>query len=108
MMSVAVELSITQDLAPTGACRLHIQGELDIYTAPELAEALASVTDSQSVVVDLRRCRYIDSSTISVLLRWRKTSKANMRILVGRSGAVARVLQITHVDSVIPVTIEDD
>ena len=107
MMAVPLELSITQELAPNGACRLLVQGELDIYTAPELEEALSTVTDSQTVVIDLRACRYIDSSTISVLLRWRKTSAAKVRIIVANAGAVSRVLQITGVDSVIPVSIED-
>ncbi len=59
-------LSITQ-VATDGQCVVHIAGELDISTAPRLADYLAGL-GGQRVVVDLVGVTFIDSSGFGVLV----------------------------------------
>jgi anti-sigma B factor antagonist len=59
----------TADLG-NGVFSVSVAGEVDLATAPELKEALAGVIDSgaQAVLVDLSQTRFIDSTTLGVLM----------------------------------------
>lgn len=50
-----------------------VRGELDLFTAPELREALRKLLDGpdgpRDVVVDLSDCAFVDASGCQVLLR---------------------------------------
>ena len=51
-------------------CRLHIAGELDVGTAPELRRAIGELMagGARTVVVDLEKTAFMDSSGLGALL----------------------------------------
>src|SRR4051812_4825213 len=51
-------------------CRLHVAGELDVGTAPELRRAIGQLMagGARTVVVDLARTEFLDSSGLGALL----------------------------------------
>jgi anti-sigma B factor antagonist len=82
----------------TSAAWVHVEGELDIATSPELDRVLrAAELDSQLVVLDLRELTFVDISAIRVILdaasRVRPTGG---RLMIARGPA--------HVDRVFALT----
>ena len=79
--------------------RIKLDGELDIHTAPGVAEAITGVLDggASTVVVDAAALRFCDSSGIQVLVQARERligSGGNLRV-EGVHGSVEKVLAVT-------------
>lgn len=76
---------------------LVLAGEIDSYTAPELADLLAKCPDVD--VVDLRDVSFIDSSGLRVLVEVHQQRNDANRTLTLRSPspAVQRLLEISGV-----------
>ena len=79
--------------------RIKLDGELDIHTAPGVAEAITGVLDKgvSTVVVDAAALRFCDSSGIQVLVQARERligSGGTLRI-EGVHGSVEKVLAVT-------------
>lgn len=83
---------------------LHVFGEIDIFSAPELEAAIArSVRIGRLLVVDFLECRYIDSTVVSILVRAHKALGERLRVIAPETGTVRRVLSLTAVDRVLRV-----
>lgn len=85
---------------------LRAQGEVDLYTSPELRKAILSAVRSAKVVrLDLSGVDYMDSSGVATLVEGLKTSgKTNQAFqLVAPSPAVTKVLQLSRLDSVFDI-----
>jgi anti-sigma B factor antagonist len=72
-----------------------VAGELDVATAPELAQALADA-DGQ-VTVDLSATTFADPAALGVLLAARADG-VRIRVLPRRGGQVARLLVLTDTE----------
>jgi len=78
-------------------------GELDAYVAPELREELHRLADDDSVrtlVIDLRRVSFLDSSALGVLvgaLRRIRERSGELRF-VEPPPTVRRIFEITQLD----------
>jgi anti-anti-sigma factor len=92
-----------------GVCTISVFGELDLSTAPELEGPLqqALAGGEGSVLIDLSRCEFIDSTGIALIVRaWQQLdSSGNGRSLVicSQNEQVRRVLEITGLELSIPV-----
>jgi anti-anti-sigma factor len=92
-----------------GVRTISVRGELDLSTAPELEGPLEEALNSGegSVLIDLSRCEFIDSTGIALIVRaWQRLdSGANGRTLVlcSQNDQVRRVLEITGLELSIPV-----
>lgn len=88
---------------------IAVVGELDLSTAPELEGPLnkALEADEGSVLIDLSRCEFIDSTGIALIVRaWQRLDGGeNGRALVicSQNDQVRRVLEITGLELSIPV-----
>lgn len=88
---------------------VDVEGEHDIYTAPQLREQLERIQDAaQGVVVDLTRATFLDSSVLGALLDARKRASNEQRGFAVCAGAdaepgVLRILEITGMVPVLPV-----
>ncbi|HEV7932118.1 MAG TPA: STAS domain-containing protein [Actinomadura sp.] len=82
-------------------------GELDLYTAPRLQTALASLLRERvdRVVVDLSGIEFCDSTGMNVLLSAMKRIKeqGGTLELAAPRPAVRRILQVTGLDTVFSV-----
>lgn len=79
--------------------RLH--GEFDIYRCDELERLLKPAMEAPRVIVDLRGVRYIDSSSLAVLIRMRKARTAkgfHPSIFIRGPKQVQTVLQVTQLE----------
>lgn len=91
-------LQITVD--GTGdTAHVRLDGELDIHTAPGVADAIASALDggASTIVVDAAALRFCDSSGIQVLVQARERligAGGTLRV-EGVHGSVEKVLAVT-------------
>src|SRR5919197_2929350 len=84
-----------------GAVVVSLQGELDLYNADEVREALAGAVGGQPerLVVDLSEVEFIDSTALGVLIEAR-TRLANRRafLLAAPGLETRRALEISGLD----------
>jgi anti-sigma B factor antagonist len=88
-----------------GAFVIVVEGELDMNTAPQLEEAMEgplASTDS-TLLIDLSRCEFIDSTGIALIVRaWQQLDRDGNFALCGVGDQVERVLDITGLEAAIP------
>ena len=86
---------------------VHVGGDLDVYTAPQLKEALAEVlgADGSSLVLDLSDVHFIDSTALGVLANSLQQARANegdLR-LVMEDPYLLKIFHITGFDGVFAI-----
>jgi anti-sigma B factor antagonist len=91
-----------------GAAVVSLVGEHDLTTAPELRErSEEAIGRGSNVVIDLTPAEFIDSSIIGVVLEARRRAEEAgvgfAAALEGGDPAVRRVLEVTGLDSNLPV-----
>ena len=97
-----------------GVRTIFVRGELDLSTAPDLEGPLEETLngDEGSLLIDLSRCEFIDSTGIALIVRaWQRLdSGENGRALVicSQNDQVRRVLEITGLELSIPVHLTRD
>ena len=99
------EFDVSRTDLPDGGTVLHVEGELDMATAPALEDALADAGFTARLVVDLTRCTFLDSSAVRVLVSSVRDSEAaggSLALVVADPG-ILRVLEISGVDTMLPV-----
>jgi anti-sigma B factor antagonist len=103
------------NIVRNGACSVvHIHGEIDLKTSPELRDALLDLFRKRSqerVILDFQGVTYIDSSGVASLiegLHEAKTKKARL-ILANLGDSARHVLDLTRLTSVFEIakTVED-
>lgn len=107
-----MELDISSEHAD-GVCTLSLNGEVDVYTAPRLKEALVQHIEDGciDIVIDLGGMGFIDSSGLGVLvggLRRVKERDGSIRVICDREN-ILKIFRITGLDKVFPIfgTIEE-
>jgi anti-sigma B factor antagonist len=76
---------------------LHVAGEIDAHSAPQLSDELASRSQTDDLRVDLSEVSFMDSSGLRVLIdAHRKAESAGGRLVVtSPSSAVSRLIEIS-------------
>lgn len=102
-LSVSVRAEDRQDGLRTV---VRLVGEADV-TTPALAEVLGAeaARKPRELLVDVSELTFIDSAALHELVRAHRALRADgcQLAIVGPTGAVARILQLSALDQVIPV-----
>lgn len=102
-------VTLSSHVEPENTAVVAAVGELDLSNAAQLADALAAVNGAPSVVVDLTRCTFFDSSCLSVLTRYAKTLREQDRRFSVRVDDVGRrLIELTNLGDVLGVDIPTD
>lgn len=84
---------------------LNLSGELDVYTAPKLKEALLPLTKKKDhlVEVNLAEVDYMDSTGLGIFIHALKNSKeyGSRLKLINPQERVSRLFKITGLDEII-------
>ncbi len=88
-------------------CVITVDGEVDVYTSPSLKQALVSASDDgcATIIVDMDRVSFIDSSGLGVLvgaLRRMREASGELRLVMSRDNLV-KIFRITGLDRVFPM-----
>lgn len=90
-----------------GVLVVGVQGELDLYSAPELRARLLQAIDdgADSIVLDLRGTTFMDSTALGVIVAAMKALRARSGrlVLVNESRSIAKTLAITGLDEMLDV-----
>jgi anti-anti-sigma factor len=96
------DFAVRQETLP-GAVVLRVEGELDMATVSEL-EAAISAASANRLVVDLTACTFLDSAGVRALASAAARNPSDRELaLVAADPGILRVLQITGVDTMVPV-----
>ncbi len=88
-----------------GAVVVVVEGEVDLYAAPEFEESLARAAsrDASSIVIDLDRVSFMDSAGVHVLLQFSLAHRQSNRLaLTHGSPQVRRLFEVTGVRRYLP------
>jgi anti-sigma B factor antagonist len=87
-----------------GVFVVAVEGELDMSTATDLERELEGpLQAAQSLLIDLSRCEFIDSTGIALIVRsWQALDGNGRFALCGIGQQVKRVLDITGLEETIP------
>lgn len=89
--------------------RVTVRGEVDVYTSPELKQAFESVLQgdagAQTVVIDLSRLDFIDSTGLGVLVGALKRARASGGdvVLTTPPTSIMKVFEITGLTSLFTI-----
>ena len=90
-----------------GTAVVKVTGEIDLYTAPRLWEALdAAIAETPNeLVIDLSSVKFVDSTGLSVLVRAHKRLKpiSGAVVVRGATDQVFKTLDLTKLTKVITV-----
>lgn len=95
-----------QQQEENGAWAITVKGEVDLYSSPQLRDAILKGIGggSSKVVVDLSGVVYMDSSGVATLVEGLKGAGDKKRFaLVKPSASVMKVLQLSRLDSVFTI-----
>jgi anti-sigma B factor antagonist len=101
-----IDVSITTVKTGERARVVAVDGELDLYSAPQLsAELEALAADAAEVVLDLSAVSFVDSTALgAILLSARHLRDAGGRLaLVAANDSTRKLLSLVGVDRVVPV-----
>lgn len=90
-----------------GVSILHLQGEMDAFTAPRLRAALETLIAQEHPAILLELCEltYLDSIGLGVLIAGLKqvSEKLGQFVLVSPTPPVSRILRITGMDNLFAI-----
>ncbi len=86
---------------------LHVTGEIDIYTSPLFKEAINELIAAghPNILIDMAEVAFMDSSGFGTLLSASKPLRpvGGSLSLVGCNEAITRMLDITRLNTLVPV-----
>jgi anti-anti-sigma factor len=101
-MHELVQFNVSSWMIGRQALGLRIDGELDVYTAPDVHQELAIVPpDVRYVLADLTGLTFLDSTGMATLLtaaRRLAMRRGTMILIVDADSSVLRVLEVTGLD----------
>jgi anti-sigma B factor antagonist len=104
--SAAGALVLAVRRTESGHAVLEVAGEIDMVTAPQLANALAELLDQDErvVVVDLSEVRFLGSSGLAVLVNCYVALEPGTALLIVASRReVRRAFAVTGLDGRLPL-----
>jgi anti-sigma B factor antagonist len=100
-----LSLAISTDMEES-AVVVHAEGDLDVYTAGRLKEALEEhVAGGGRLVLDLSEVHFIDSTALGVLvgtLQQTQSNNGEFRLVVG-DPFLLKIFHITGFDGIFPI-----
>ena len=94
-----MEFQARSEFLDDGTCVVSVAGEVDLYTAPDLAQALElNGSAGGRVVVDMSKCTFIDSTGLGVLIEAHGRLGAEALSIVADSLEVLRAFELTRLD----------
>lgn len=106
-METSMNLKVTPRPLGDAMQALDLEGEVDVYTAPALRQAIVEQVDSgtKHLMINLSRVEYLDSTGLGILIGGVKRLKeqgGSLR-LTGPSARITRIFEITGLNKIFDV-----
>ena len=97
-----MDLNIIEEQRENNVTILKLEGELDVYTSPNLKEKIVTLikTERPFVVLDLKGLSYMDSTGLGVMAAGLKRFRENGGniVLVSPQKIIQKILELTNMD----------
>jgi anti-sigma B factor antagonist len=101
------EFAITEQGSQAGHHVIAVRGENDLFTAPELKQALTDAIEGgqHRVVIDLTEVSFLDSTALGVLIGAvkRLRSRGGALAIVNTEPSIAKTFEITGLDQIFTI-----
>jgi anti-sigma B factor antagonist len=102
-----MDLKINTRLLDSVASVIDLEGEVDVYTAPQLKQQIISMLDSgiDHIVVNLSQVDYLDSTALGVLIGGLKRlrERSGTLHLICPPPRIRRIFEITGLDRIFDI-----
>jgi anti-sigma B factor antagonist len=102
--TTSMNLKVTPRRVNESTISLDLEGEVDVYTAPELRQAIMAQTEAgiNRVLVNLEKVEYLDSTGLGILIGGVKRLKeaGGALLLVGPTPRIRRLFEITQLNTI--------
>ena len=102
-----MDLMLKDHPAGEGRTVVEVSGEIDVYTAPKLREALLGLVDTGSyrLIIDMEGVEFLDSTGLGVLVGGLKRVRAHDGDIdiVCTQGRILRIFKITGLSNVFTI-----
>jgi anti-sigma B factor antagonist len=109
---MSTEFSASDERVDATTHVVTVEGEVDIFTAPELKERIAGAIDAggEVIVVNLARTTFVDSSSLGVLISaHRRLHGSGGRLIIACDVApVLKTFKIAGLDAVLELHADRD
>jgi anti-sigma B factor antagonist len=99
-----LELETTQR---DGVAVLSLRGEIDVYTAPRMRQAIVDLVDagSHNIVIDMEKVDFLDSTGLGVLVEGLKRvrTRGGSLSLVVTQDKIVKIFDITGLNKAFPI-----
>jgi anti-sigma B factor antagonist len=90
-----------------GVTILHVVGEVDLYTVPQLEEALRGAASGARPLLGVNLCEvtYLDSTGLRVLTEWSKQARVRQGgfAVIADQPTIQKLFRITGLGEIVPV-----
>src|SRR5215213_11106174 len=104
---MAIDFEIVDRKVDDDTHVVSVTGEIDLFTAPEFKQRMSAPIDEgrSTLIVDLSRTTFIDSSSLGVLIGAHRRLKlrGGSLVVVCDDEAIVKTFKITGLDGVFPV-----
>jgi anti-anti-sigma factor len=90
-----------RDFPPSPARRVELEGEYDLARKDEIAKEFGSIDGESTVIVDLSKVTYLDSTLLREIALLRVKKLDRHITLVGASENLRRLFKIAGLDRII-------
>jgi anti-sigma B factor antagonist len=101
------EFGLSQEQLSAGGRVIAVRGEIDLFTAPALKEALGEAIEAHvdRIVVDLSETGFLDSTGLGVLIGALKRLRARdgRLTIVNVDESIAKTFEITSLDQILTI-----
>ena len=101
------EFAITEQGSEAGHHVIAVRGEIDLFTAPELKQALTDAIEGgeHRVAIDLTDVSFLDSTALGVLIGAvkRLRSRGGALAIVNTEPSIAKTFEITGLDQIFTI-----
>jgi anti-sigma B factor antagonist len=101
------EFAITEQGSQAGHHVIAVRGEIDLFTAPELKQALTDAIEGgqRRVAIDLTEVSFLDSTALGVLIGAvkRLRSRGGALAIVNTEPSIAKTFEITGLDQIFTI-----
>ncbi len=102
-----MNLKINRRMPTETTCILDIEGEVDVYTSPQLKQDIVALAEGgvKRLIVNLSQVEYLDSTGLGVLIGGLKRLREHegSLVLVGPGMRILRIFEITGLDKIFDI-----
>jgi anti-sigma B factor antagonist len=107
MEKAPMNLKLTPRSLREGVASLDLEGEVDVFTAPSLRQAIMDQAEngSKQLLVNLEKVEYLDSTGLGILIGGNKrlAEAGGALLLVGPSARIRRLFEITQLNTILRI-----